>query len=267
VKSSRHRYGGFLLAEVIVVLAVSSIVVVALLGGLIALIRGLQPQNVKLGGETLAIAPTFGAFPSAVRLHQVFADRLTNARAVYVFGGQHISIPTNAPETMVHPLHAQSLVTVADFSAGLPMDAKAFYELYATALGEQETAGSPQDFTVATVGQNGSSLALTCLVQVRRSDVSLSDGSDTTTFTVREVRLWDLDAGPFRYTFAERPSQAGSVFVGAVHTWMRYGSGSDREEGPSCVVFPDPWLYAGSRGRSDDVPAFSRFSYFLALSR
>jgi hypothetical protein len=267
VISSRHRNGGFLLAEIIVVLAVSSIVVVALLAGLVALIRGLQPQNVTLGGETLSIAPTFGAFPSAIRLHQVFADRITNARAVYVFGGQHISIPSSSPEATLHPLRAQGLVTIADFSAGLPMDAKTFYDLYGGALGEQEASGSPQDFTVAIVGQSGANLAITCLAQVRRSDVSLSDGTTTTPFTIREVRLWDLDAGPFRYTFAERPSQTGSIFVGAVHTWMRYGLGANKEEGPGCVIFPDPWLYAGSRGRGDDVPAFSRFSYFLALSK
>ena len=92
----RGQSSGFVLTEVIVVLIISLVVVVALLAGLIALIRGLQPQNVRLGGESLPVAPTFGAFPSAVRLHHTLTDHVSAARAVYVFGGRHTSIPANA---------------------------------------------------------------------------------------------------------------------------------------------------------------------------
>lgn len=250
----------------IIVLAISSVVVVALLAGLIALVRGLQPPRVTLRGETLPVAPTFGAFPSAVRLHQAFADRLSAARAVYVFGGHHVSIPANSPATAMRPLHTQSLPTIASFAAGLPMDAMSFYQAYANQLGEQELGGSPEDFTVAIVGPNADGLALTSWVQVRRTDLTLSDGSVTTPYVVREVNLWDIDNGAFRYAFADRPAQASSVFIGAVHTWMRYHANGTGEEGPACTVFPDPWIYGGSRGRSDDVPPFSRFTYFLAVS-
>jgi hypothetical protein len=266
VKTIGQSTRGFVLAEIIIVLAISSIVVLALLAGLIALIRGLQPQNVTLRGETLPIAPTFGAFPSAVRLHQAFADRMSTARAIYVFGGQHISIPSNAPAAAMRPLQAQSLPTISDFSPGLPMEAKSFYDSYGAALGDQEASSSSQDFSVAIVGPSGNALALTCLVQVRRTDLTVSDGSTATPFIVREVKLWDIETGAYRYVFAERPAQVAQLFVGAVHTWMRYRTNASGEEGPACVVFPDPWIYAGSRGRSDDVPPFSRFSYFLAVS-
>lgn len=256
---------GFVLAEVILVLVISAIVTTALLAGLIALVRGLQPQSVKVQGENLPIAPTFGSFPSAVRLHQALTDRAAVARAVYVFGGRHLSIPTDAPPAQLRPLVAQALPALTDFSAGLPLDAKAFYDLYRTALGEQQTQSATDDYSVVVVGPSSTGLAVTCFVQVHRSDVAITDGVDVTPFTVREVKLWDVDDGILRYVFAERPTQA-RVFVGAIHTWMRYRLNAVAEEGPACVVFPDPWVYAGARGQPDDIPAFSRFSYFFAVS-
>jgi hypothetical protein len=266
VKRGAVTKRGFILAEVILVLVVSSLVTVALLAGLVALIRGLQPQRIRLQGEELPIAPTFGAFPSAVRLHQTLTDRVAAARAVYVFGGRHISIPTDAPPAQLQPLKIQALPKLEDLSPGLPTDARSFYDLYAPSLGEMETASSADDFTMAIIGPRNDALAVTCLVQVRRSDRSISDGVDTTPFVVREVRLWDADEGALRYVFAEKPAVSAKVFVGAVHTWMRYQINAVGEEGPTCVVFPDPWLYGGARGMADDIPPFSRFSYFVAVS-
>ena len=75
----RGQSSGFVLTEVIVVLIISSVVVVALLAGLIALIRGLQPQNVRLGGESLPVAPTFGAFQG---------ERSDSSYNLYPFGGE-----------------------------------------------------------------------------------------------------------------------------------------------------------------------------------
>ncbi len=266
MKPKVEAKGGFVLAEVVIVLVMSSIVVVALLAGLIALIRGLQPQRVTLSSEELPIAPTFGSFPSAVRLHHTLTNRAAAARAIYVFGGQHLSIPTEAAAAQVRPLKLQTLPVIADMTRGLPMDAKSFYDLYASELGDQETNTAAEDFSVAMVGMNGNSLAITCLVQVRRHDISVSDGTETIPFTVREVKLWDAEEGAQRYAYAERPAFSSRVFIGAVHTWLRYRVGAVSEEGPTCAVFPDPWVYAGSRGQADDIPAFSRFSYFLAVS-
>jgi hypothetical protein len=260
--------GGFVLIEVVIVLIVSSLVVVALLGGLVAIVRGLQPQNVAIRGEILPVAPTFGAFPSAIRLHETFSKHAASARAMYVLGGKHLSIPAGASATQQGPLRAQALPRLTDFSAGLPMDAKSFYDAYANTLGDAEPTWSPDDFSVVIVEPANGALAVTCLVQVRRTDATVSDGTSATQFTTREVKLWELGNDETqRYAFVERPGQTSHVFVGAVHTWMRYGVASaQQEEGPSCVVFPDPWVYAGARGGADDLPAFSRFSYFLPVS-
>lgn len=264
---------GLVLGELLLVLVISSVVLVALLSALIALLRGLQPQSVAIGGENLPIAPTFGAFPSAVRLHQVFIDRLSAARAVYVFGGRHLSIPADAPEASLAPLKCTTLPSIAAFTAGLPLDAKTFYDSYASSLGELESLPAPDDFSVAIVGKvepasagATSTMAVTALVQSRVRPASISDGSTSTAYVIREVRMWDLESGEFRYAFAERPTQTAGIFNGAVHTWHRYQRGVVAEEGPAAVVFPDPWIYAGSRGRADEVPPFSRFSYFVAVS-
>lgn len=264
-----HRgVAGFLLAEVLLVLVVSAIVIATLLAGLVALVRGMQPQNVMLAGESLPISPTFGAFPSAVRLHQTFSDAVCAARAVYVFGGRHLSIPADAPPVAVQPLKAQTLPVIADFTPGLPMDAKSFYDRYAVALGAQETTAGADDFSVVVIGSVNNALGVSCFVQVRRTDLSVSDGNSTTPYTMREVKLWDAATGETQgYAFAERPAQTAKIFIGAVHTWMRYQlTAGQNEEGPACVVFPDPWVYGGSRGQADDIPPFSRFSYFLAIS-
>ena len=255
-----------MLAEVLVVLVLSAIVVGTLLAALIALVRGLQPPRVALLGEALPIAPSFGAFPSAVRLHQTLTDRVAAARAVYVLGGRHVSIPADSAPAQVRPLQAQALPAIPDFGPGLPLDAATFYDRYAAALGAQEPAGSADDFTIVVIGPHGATLAVTCLVQVRRTDTAVADGSERTDFIVREVRLWDVDDGTLRYAFAEKSLQANGLFVGAVHTWLRYQANAAREEGPACVVFPDPWVYGGGRGRADDLPPFSRFSYFFAVS-
>lgn len=261
-----QRARGFLLVEVVLGVLLSGIVFAALAAGLVALIRGLQPARVTLNGEALPIAPGFAAFPDAVRLHQTFVDHLVGARAVYVFGGRHLSIPAEAPAAAVRPLALPALPAMTDFPAGLPMDAKTFYDRYRTSLGEPAAAPSPEDFSVLVIGTADARLAPTCLVQVRRTDASVADGGSVTPYVVREVRLWDRD-GAQRYAFAERPLQSAGDFVGAVHTWLRYRLDGDMEEGPACVAFPDPWLYAGIRGTGTDVPPFSRFAYLLPVSR
>lgn len=258
---------GLILGELIVVLVISSIVMTALLAGLVALLRGMHPQAITVAGERLPIAPTFGSFPSAVRLHQSLTERVSAARAIYVFGGKHVSIPATAPEAALPPLQADAPPVIDTFGAGLPLDAKGFYDAYAAQLGALDSDAAPDNFSVLILGATGSGrLGVTAFVQSRAASVTISDGAAGTPFIVREVKLWDVDAGLLRYAFAEKPSHTTGIFNGAVHTWLRYQAGAAAEEGPACVVFPDPWLYAGNRDRADDTPPFSRFSYFLAVS-
>lgn len=263
---SPRRSPGFALVEVIVVLVIASIITIALLSGLIALVRGLQPQRVTLSGETLAIAPTFGSFAAAIQLNQNFTERLSSARAVYVFGGLHLGIPPTAAAAQLRPLQQEGLPRIETFSRGLPLDAKGFYDAYAGALGLQEVDRSSQDFSIAVVGAHAGALAVTCFVQVRRRTAAVPDVEASPPYVVREVKLWDVDGSVQRYTFAERPSLSSAIFVGAVHTWLRFHADGTAEEGPACVALPDPWVYGGSRGGSDDIPPFSRFGYVLAVS-
>lgn len=267
MKAQRQLRRAYILAELIIAMILATLVTTALLAGLVALVHALQPPEFVVGGERLPIAPTFGAFPSAVRLHQSLTSHLADARAVYVFGGRHISLPAGAPPTSVLPLRSRALPAISDFSPGLPMDSKTFYDRYASKLGPFEANGDAEDFTVLVIGTHGSAIATTCLVQVRRHDATLSDGASAAPVVVHEVQLWD-DVGAQRYAFGERPDASRGVFVGAVHTWLRYNAGAaGAEEGPVCAIFPDPWIYGGRRQQPDDVPAFSRFSYLIPVSR
>lgn len=257
---------GFLLGEVVLVLVVSSLVIATLLSGLVALMRGMQPRSVVVAGECLPIAPTFGTFPSAVRLHQTLTDRVTAARAVYVFGGRHLSIPDESVDAHLRPLRRQTLPVLSLSAGGLATDAATFFQSHAAVLGEQDAEASPDDYSLLVVGPAAGGLAATCFVQVRRKEVTTDDGGGPSRYVVREVKLWDVDSGAQRYVFAEPAAVSARLFVGAVHTWLRYQTNGPKEEGPACVVFPDPWLYSGATGRSDDIPPFSRFSYLLAVS-
>ena len=267
MSATEHRVRGFLLTEVVLGLLVSGIVFSALAAGLVALMRSLQPARITINGEALPVAPAFGAFPAAVRVHQTLITQLVSARAVYVFGGRHLSIPTDAPPNRMKPLSLAGLPKIADLTSGLPLDAETFYERYAASLGELVATPTPDDFTVLVIGDDGARLAPTCVVQVRRTDAAVTDGGSMTKYVVRNVVLW-YRGGTERYVFAERPLQSAGVFIGAVHTWMRFGlDPAELEEGPACVVFPDPWLFAGSRIMGGDEPPFSRFVYLLPVSR
>jgi prepilin-type N-terminal cleavage/methylation domain-containing protein len=262
----RSAGAGFTLLEVMISVTLLSVLLSGVLFGVIALIKALVPPRVQLNGEVLAVAPSYAPFPLAVRLHQTLTDRVGQARAVYVLGGRHLSLPATAPAASLRPLAVAALPSITDFTPGLPLDAKSFYDLYATQLGPVDGAASADDFTVIVVGPDNGALALTCMVQVKKTDVTLSDGTDSTQFVVRQVRLSELGQPEQSYAFAERPSQTAGIFVGAMHTWLRYQQNRAAEEGPTCVVFPDPWVYGGARGLADDIPPFSRFAYFFAVS-
>ena len=258
---------GFTLAEMLLVLMGVGLATGLLVSGFVSLARGLVPSQVMLNGEIVSVAPSFAPFSPAVELHRLFADHLGSARAVYVLGGRHLALPSDALAARQKPLSANALPVITDFASGLPLDAYRFYEIYANQLGTVNALAHDEDFSVVIVGPHNGALAVTCFVQVVRAFQSLSDGQETEDFVVREVRLWSIDNETARYVFAERPERITGIFVGAAHSWFRYNEADGQyEEGPTSVVFPDPWLYAGSRGNSDDVPAFSRFAYFIPIS-
>ena len=263
----RQASRGFTLIEMLVVLLGIGLVVGLVITGLVAVVRGLVPSQIVLNGETLSVAPAFAPFSPAVDLHQTLADRIGSARAVYVLGGRHLSLAAEARAAQQMPLAATTLPAIADFTPGLPLDAKSFYDLYAAQLGPVNSSAQAEDFSVLVVGPHNGVLAITCFVQVTRTTRTLSDGYETNNYVVREVKLLDIGGSTARYAFAEHPERITGLFVGAVHSWHRYSEAAGQyEEGPASVVFPDTWLYAGARGNADDVPPFSRFVYFIPVS-
>lgn len=255
----------FALGELIVVLMLAGIVTAALLAGLIALVNGLHPRALVVSGQPVPLAPTFAAFPAAVRLHEALTREFMQARAVYVFGGIHPSLPGTERAATVGPLAAQTLPSISDFSAGLPLATVEFYDRFSGELGSLATAPARDAYSVLVVGERAGTLAVTCLVQVARVDLPADEAGGP--YVLRDVKLW-TSGETQGYVFAERAA-GGGAFVGAVHTWLRHDSATGIfEEGPACVVFPDPWLYAAASGTSplDAAPPFSRFSYFVPVS-
>ena len=263
----RRASRGFTLLEMLVVLLGIGLVAGLVITGLVAVVRGLVPPQIVLKGETLSVAPAFAPFSPAVDLHQALADRIGGARAVFVLGGRHLSLTADARVAQQMPLATTTLPTITDFTLGLPLDAKSFYDLYAAQLGPVNPGAHAEDFSVVVVGPHNGVLAVTCLVQVTRMAQTLTDGYETENYVVREVTLLDVGGSTARYAFAERPERITGLFVGAVHSWYRYSEANGQyEEGPASAVFPDPWLYAGARGNADDLPPFSRFIYFIPIS-
>jgi hypothetical protein len=51
-----------------------------------------------------------------------------------------------------------------------------------------------------------------------------------------------------------------------MHTWHRLNESMGVfEEGPACVVFPDPWRFGGDLESAAGEAPFSRFTYLLPV--
>lgn len=257
---------GFTLPEVIVGLALLAGFLLLCIGVVQAAQRLLPGRSVVAEGMDLPIAPSPGAFADAVKLHSVFLERLGAARAVYVFGGTHQGLPTEASRLNGRPLSLSALPTIATFSAGLPLDGYAFHQAYATQLGAFDESRAADDFTVLIVGPSNGQLAVTALVQVRSRSVAPERQGEPIEWVSRSTTLYDVSGDTWNCAFVEKASLASAQAVGARHFWHRYAEGRVAEEGPTMAVFPDPWLYAGNRGAENEAPPFSRFTYFLAVN-
>ena len=254
------------LGELLIVLVATGVVAGLSLATWLVFVRSAVPARITVGGRSVPVAPTYAVFPSAVRLHAVFQHHLAASRCVYVFGGDHLGLESEAPVRLGRPLAADHLPGVT-LSAGLPEDSGSFYAAYADQLGPEKASAAPGEFTVLVFGPRSGMLAPLCLVQVEQVEASVKDGyGGFARYTLHTVRLWDADGTAECYAFAE-PAARRSAFVGAMHTWYRYSpAGGASEEGPAVALFPDPWLWAGSRAEPGETGAFSRFGYLLCLN-
>lgn len=256
---------GFTLPELIVGVVLVMFFALISIRTVIAAHQLLPGRAVAINGTILPIAPSLSAFSAAVHLHTVFSERIRMARAIYVFGGSHQSISPTASSRSVAPLAAKALPLIESFAAGLPLDAYAFREAYASQLGSAETAADAGDFTVLVIGTVNGLLQVTALAQVRSTKLSANDGASSGDFVRRVVDLYDVSGEPLNYSFLEKAAIAEEEAVGAHHFWYRYFEGRVAEEGPVTVTFPDPWVWSRS-GLGAATPALSRFVYCLPIS-
>lgn len=260
-------HSGFTIAEVVVGVMLLGSFLLMCVGVVRAAKRALPGAEVSLGGETLPIAPSPGAFASAVKLHGVFLERLASARAVYVLGGTHQGLPAGASRLSGAPLAAEGLPTIPSFSPGLPTDAYGFYQLYSAHLGATATASAPSDFSVLIVGPWNGRLGLTALVQVRERRLVAGDQESSEVWIRRDTVLYDISGDGEALSFVEKEGVAAAEAVGARHFWHRYEEGRVADEGAVVAVFPDPWLYVGTRTTNrEQIPPYSRFTYVLAVT-
>lgn len=257
----------FTIPEVIVGVALLAVFLLMCVGILRAAKRLLPASAIELSGEVVPMAPSPAAFADAVKLHGAFLERLSSARAVYVFGGTHEGLPAGASRLRGAPLSSAALPIISDFSRGLPQDAYAFYQSYSEQLGPPAAGSRPGDFTVLLVGPSEGKLAITTLVQVRERNVTLEDQETPAAWVRRDTVLYDLYGDSWTCAFVEKAEVATADAIGARHFWYRYDEGRVAEEGPVVAVFPDPWLFAGSRPTArEQTPPFSRFTYVLSVN-
>jgi hypothetical protein len=254
----------FTLPELIVGIVLLAFILFMSIGVLLAGKRLLPGRSIQAGEETLALAPSPGVFADAVAFHAQLIERLSSARAVYVFGGTHRGLPAAASRLGDRALQTQVLPVLGDVRTGLPLDSHAFFDRYSSALGARESGGNMADFSVLIIGELNGRVGATALVQVRSRPLP----DDNTSFIRREAVLYDSSGGAWRYVFAERADAASIAAVGATHFWYRFEEGRVAEEAPVLATFPDPWLYANSGAIENGTqsPAFSRFVYLLPVS-
>lgn len=257
-RPGHRRKAGFTLLEILISSLLGSLLLVVLFAGLLSLQRTLLSRPVRIGAEDLPVAPAFAVFPEALRLEECLISHLASARATYVLGGAYPGSPEVSESLRTRPLRAASLPGLEGCPGGLPRDSAAFYQRYANLLGDVETSPGENDFSILVVGPYEGALALTCLVQVRSSE--LLRAGDEASWRRLSVSLVDIRGVRHAYAFIDRASSKGESLAGASHLWLRLDEADGvAEEGPACVVLPDPWRFPGAAG-------FSRFTHFLPVS-
>lgn len=249
---------GFTLGEVIVSCLLGSLLLLVLFAGLLSLQRTLLSRPLRFGNENLPVAPAYSVFPAALRLEERLTAHLSKARATYVLGGSYPGLAEVSDTLRTRPLCTNDLPDLEGCPGGLPRDSAAFYQRYANLLGETEATAGAGDFTVLVIGPHDGSLQLTCVVQVRGAEVRRE--GDVSSWLRLSVTLRDIEGGRYSYAYVDRPASASQPLAGASHLWHRLNEAEGVvEEGPACVVLPDPWRFPGREG-------FSRFTHFLPLS-
>ncbi len=250
------------------------IVVVLLFGGLVLLGTGafaaarrlLPGRSFEVDGVNVTLAPSPAAFSDAVGFHTALMALLVEARAVYVYGGEHVGVKVPETDPAARPLALRHLPALRLDQQPLPTSAADFFRRYRERLGPAEPDPARGDFTLVVVGPVGDGLGVTALAQVRETWVETNVAERP--LVHRSATLLDHDGSSWSYAFLERPAVARAARVGALHHWYRYAAEHVREEGPAVLAFPDPWLFAGQSPSAKEpasLPPYSRFLYCLPV--
>ncbi len=254
----------FTLAETLLSLLLGTLLLGALLMALLFLQRSLMPRRISVSGGVLPVAPSYAAFSSALQLQERLIAHLDGALATYVLGGEHTGLEMQPACVVTQPLLADILPRIAGFTNGLPQDSASFLRLYSAELGPLKADATPADFSVLIIGLRDGVLAVTCLLQCRASEVR--PAGELRAWRRLEVRLQDFEGRTLSYAFLERPGTEADIYAAAVHTWYRLSEQQGIfEEGPACVVLPDPWRFGGDATLASEGGPFSRFTYFLPV--
>jgi len=272
---------GFSIVEGLGYLIVTALLMGALTYGMGSLFSGQAQPTLTYRNQTYALAPTFSQFGGAVDLHAALTQAIDQADNVLLVGGvrSHPTADPNGPSSALDVSFSDT--TLAAAAGSDPLSAYSSWDqlqLNVRQLGPYLTTNpDPADFTLLTIqGQqritsitqqrrhtatiNGQALVL---YEVTYQAVDWSSGSPVLTPNANsgatptaQYRLY-YSAG--EDTWVQPP--------GAAHYWYRTDPSWDRDqEGPSRLVFADPYALAGSDPLAK-ITAMSRFVYFLPVLR
>lgn len=276
-----QRDGGFSLAEGIGSLILFAAIMAALTWATSALFKTQSHPSVSYGGAVYTLAPSFSDFNQAVSLHAAFAQAVDQADSVIVLGGAR-SHPVDDPDG---PASVLALTfTDTSLAAGTGSDPFQAYSSW-----DQRSINSAQfapylstttdaaDFTILTV--QGLS-RITSITQQRRHTATIN-GENVVLYEVTHQTVDWSSGSPVltaNGTTLQAPTYSYRIYYdlaednwtqapGAAHTWFRADPTWDRDqEGPTRIVFADPYVLAGRDGAAQ-VTAVSRFVYFIPASR
>jgi hypothetical protein len=277
----RLSAAGFSIVEAIGTLVLSALVMGALTFGMGGLFRQQTHPTVTYNNEAFTQAPSFDDFNQAIDLHAAFSNAVDAADNLVVLGGtrSHPAFDPTGPSSAL----AESFIDTTLAAAANGDGFKAYSSWDQRQINGSQFASyltlnpDPADFTILTIqglsqitsitqqrrftaAINGQNVAL---YEVTHQTVDWSSGSPVLTPNAA-TGTTPTYAYRFYYAISE---DVWSMPPGATHYWYRADTAWDRDqEGPSRVVFADPYSLAGQDSSSPISPV-SRFIYFLPQLR
>ncbi len=275
---------GFTLLEVLLATVGGALLLAGLMSLLYVLFNQQSPTTVtattSYGTNEFYVAPSSKSLVRALNLLDQFQTLQADAAATFVLGGYRevaSQSPTGgqaAPIADGYLFPAASGVNAAEVNisaSNIPQTAAEFRTYLGARSGMSwESSYDASDFTVVTMS---SLVGVSSITQVRRFSQTVDGISMVLYEVVLDKSLGStrdaVEGSPTQNRFAYRMAlpaaeDSWTISAGARHYWFRWDTTWNRkEEGPTLLVFPDPFLLAGDQPAGDTKP-FSRFLFFLS---